>query len=88
MDTEQCEILYKEIQDIRKERTIMEKQVQQLDRDVEIKLLQYRIKSVIRVLDYINDKCWKKEEIRDLHNKVVHCLNKLHGNIDGIEIEL
>lgn len=88
MDKEQCENLYKEIEDIRKERTIAEKQVQQMNRDIEIKILQYRIKSVERVLDYINDKCWKKEEIKDLHNKIVHCLNKLSGNIDGIELTL
>lgn len=26
--------------------------------------------------------------IKDLHNKIVHCLNKLSGNIDGIELTL
>ena len=88
MDKEQCENLYKEIEDIRKERTITEKQVQQMDKEIEVRLLEYRIQSVIRVLDYINDKCWNKEDIHELHPKIVHCLNKLHGNLDGIELSL
>lgn len=88
MNREECKNLYGEIEDIRKERDITIKQVQKMDKDIEIKLLQYRIKSVERILEYINEKCWKKENIPDLHNKIVHCINKLNGNIDGIELEM
>ena len=45
--------LYEEIEEIRKERDITINQVQKMDKDIEIKLLEYRIKSVKRVLDYI-----------------------------------
>jgi hypothetical protein len=88
MNKQECKNLYEEIEEIRKERDITINQVQKMDKDIEIKLLEYRIKSVKRVLDYMNNKCWKKENIPELHNKIVHCLNKLNGNIDGIELTL
>ena len=62
--------------------------LEQLDNTLTIKTLEYRIRSVERVLNYINDKCWKEEEVEDLQNLIVHCLNKFNGNLDGIELSL
>ena len=50
----------------------------------QIKKLEYRISSVARVLDYMSDLSFSKKEIPN--HLIVHCLNKLHGNIDGIEL--
>lgn len=63
-------------------------QVRTLKSEIEVETLEYRIASVKRVLDYINDKCWRKENMNDLHTYIVHCLNKLNGNIDGVELGL
>ena len=79
---------YEEIENLRKERDITISQVQEMDRIIEIKILEYRIESTKRVLDYINNKCWKKEPIENLQDLIIHCLNKLNGNIDGVELNL
>lgn len=88
MDKEEVVNFYNEIENKRKERSIMEKQVQQIDKEIELEIEQYRNKSVARVLKYISDKCWKNENVDNLHDLITHCLNKLHGNIDGIELSL
>lgn len=90
MSKEEMQNIYNSIEEKRKEMRITEKQVQQLDREITLELEIYRNKSVQRVLDYINDKCWDKEtiDIDKLQTLVVHCLNKLNGNIDGIELSL
>ena len=88
MDKEEIVNFYNEIENKRKERSIIEKQVQQIDREIQLEIEQYRNKSVARVLEYINDKWWKNENVYNLHNLITHCLNKLDGNIDGIELSL
>lgn len=90
MSKEEMQNIYNSIEEKRKEMRITEKQVQQLDREITLELEIYRNKSVQRVLDYINDKCWDKEiiDIDKLQTLMVHCLNKLNGNIDGIELSL
>ena len=88
MNKEELVIFYNEIERKRKEMHIMEKQVQQIDNEIQLEIEQYRKKSVKRVLEYINDKCWGKENIDNLHTLIVHCLNKLNGNLDGVEISL
>ena len=80
--------IYEEIENLRKERDITISQVQEMDRSIEMKLLEYRIESTKRVLEYINNKYWKKESIENLQNLIIHCLNKLNGNIDGIELNV
>jgi len=63
--------------------------VRQLNNEIEIETYKYRIESVGRVLGYINDLCWsKKVEEKQLNTYIVHCLNKLNGNIDGVELSL
>ena len=88
MDKNEVLNFYNEIERKRKEMKIMETQVQQIDNEIQLEIEQYRNKSVTRVLEYINDKCWNNENIDDLQNLIIHCLNKLNGNIDGIELSL
>lgn len=88
MDKEEIINYYNEIERKRKERSIMERQVQQIDNEIQLEIEKYRNKSVDRVLEYINYKCWKNEDIYNLQDLICHCLNKLHGNIDGIELPL
>lgn len=88
MDKNEVLNFYNEIERKRKEMKIMETQVQQIDNEIQLEIEQYRNKSVTRVLEYINDKCWNNENIDNLQNLIIHCLNKLNGNIDGIELSL
>lgn len=62
--------------------------IDQLENTLTTKTLEYRIESVKRVLNYIDDKCWKKEDIKYLQTLIVHCINKLNGNLDGLELSL
>ena len=57
-----------------------EERIKDLKHQNEVLILKYRIESVLRILNLMN------REGKD--NMVVHCLNKLNGNIDGIEIGL
>lgn len=79
---------FNELKNISKQIDIQKTLLEQLDNELTIKTLEYRIKSVEIVLNYINDKCWKNEEIKNLQTLIVHCSNKLNGNIDGIELNL
>ncbi len=73
---------YEEIENKRSERDEHIKQVQKLDDDIKIKVLEYRINSVNRVLNYMVG----LDE--DMDNLLTHCINKLNGDIDGIELDL
>lgn len=66
-----------------------EKELDTLRSEHGICLISYRIASVCRVLDHIQDanRSGKLSEL-DLDKLLVHCQNKLHGNIDGIELKL
>lgn len=46
----------------------------------------YRMRSVDRVLSYIRGK--KITDAHELDVLLCHCQNKLHGNIDGMELNL
>ena len=73
---------YENIEEKRKERDAHIEVVQRLDKDIQISLLEYRINSAIRVLEYF------KGLDTDFDNLITHCIDKLNGNIDGIELEL
>lgn len=73
---------YEAIEEQRKERDNHIEQVNKIDKDIQVKLLEYRINSVKRVLNYF------KGLDKDTDNMINHCINKLDGNIDGIELEL
>lgn len=81
------ESIYDNIQQLRKERDSHIDVVTQLDRKIQVALLEYRINSVYRVLDFIHSNLSNKEKL-NFDTLITHCCNKLSGNIDGIEINL
>lgn len=63
--------------------------VQKLDTEIQNEILEYRIASVSRVLDYIHSRQSIKVLDKEYFDTLItHCCNKLNGNIDGIELEL
>ena len=57
--------------------------------EIKIKILEYRISSVARILDYIHSNQMKvASDLKQFDTLITHCCNKLSGNIDGIELEL
>ena len=56
-------------------------------KDLKIKQMQYRINSVNRVLDYLRIRASLLTP-RDIDTYLCHCQNKLHGNLDGLELIL
>lgn len=52
-----------------------------------VALLEYRSASVLRVLDHVND-LLRYNELDEVKTLIVHCINKLNGNIDGVELRL
>jgi hypothetical protein len=50
----------------------------------------YRVNSAKRVLDYLHKKTFTNSTIptKELNTYLTHILNKLNGNIDGIELDL
>lgn len=82
MNKGNLECLYDAIEDKRKNRDEHIEAVTKLDKEIQYEVLEYRIESVKRVLEYF------RGLDTDFDNLIVHCLNKLNGNIDGIELEL
>ena len=82
MNKSNLESIYESIENKRKDRDEYIERVNKLDKEIQQEVLEYRIQSVKRVLEYFNiiDK--------DFDNMINHCINKLEGNIDGIELEL
>ena len=60
--------------------------------EYEIAFSDYRIKSVTRVLSKVNDMLYPTDidsnRVRLIGTYISHCLNKLHGNLDGVELGL
>lgn len=63
-----------------------EKEIETIRNTYNKLIVDYRIKSVDRVLDYIRTK--KITDNKELDTLLCHCQNKLNGNIDGIELDL
>lgn len=79
--------IYDSIQYKKNERDSHIEFVSKLDNEIEKDLLEYRIASVSRVLDYIHTELALNRPL-NLDTLITHCCNKLNGKIDGIEIEL
>lgn len=63
--------------------------VDKKNNEIKIKVLEYRISSVARILDYIHSNQMKvASDLKQFDTLITHCCNKLSGNIDGIELEL
>lgn len=82
------ESFYEDIKETRKLREEHIERVQKLDNEIQVKLLEYRINSTLRILDYLHDKSFIESEHIDYSKYINHCCNKLCGNIDGIELDL
>ena len=63
-----------------------EKEIETIRNTYNKLIVDYRIKSVYRVLDYIRTK--KITDNKELDTLLCHCQNKLNGNIDGTELDL
>lgn len=83
MTREALEEMYEQIKNDRAK-------VKSLQASINDSIVDYRIKSACRVLDYIHIKSFGDNIIsnRELNTLITHCLNKLHGNIDGYELEV
>lgn len=80
---------YEEIENKRSEQDEHIKQVQKIDNEIRIKLLEYRINSVSRVLSFLHSESFNGDKLlKDYGNIITHCCNKLSGNLDGIELDL
>lgn len=79
--------IYESIEDKRHDRDEHISYIQSIDKEIEKDILEYRIASVSRVLDFIHTSIAIKSDI-DLDGLITHCCNKLNGNIDGIELQL
>ena len=82
MNKSNLECLYDAIKDKRKQRDSHIEIVTKLDNEIQKEVLEYRIESVKRVLEYY------KGLDNDYDKLFTHCLNKLNGNIDGVELSL
>lgn len=82
MNKGNLECIYDAIQEKRRNRDEHIETVTKLDKEIQYEILEYRIESVKRVLDYF------RGLDTDFDNLIVHCFNKLNGNIDGIELAL
>lgn len=69
------------------ERKALKKKFEENEKAYDKIVKEYRIQSVIRVLDNLHRKLYtNKTDYKEIEKLIVHCLNKLHGNIDGIEL--
>lgn len=84
-------------EEVRKSQEVLEKEYKAIERrrqelkreiiNIESDLIEYRIKSAKRVIEFV---ARNNEKIspRYIETYLVHCLNKLNGNIDGVELTL
>lgn len=81
--------IYENIEEARKQREDYISMVQKIDEEIQIKILEYRIASVSRILDYIHSNQTKvANNSTRFDTLITHCCNKLNGNLDGIELNL
>lgn len=74
-------------QSIRDQKKQLEEKLAESNTEMYIARLKYQIASTCRVLDFIH---FKERQIggHNMNTLITHCLNKLSGNIDGVEIDL
>lgn len=79
-------------EDIKAEKIEQQEYIALVDKkktDIKIKVLEYRISSVARILYYIHSNQMEvANDLKQFDTLITHCCNKLSGNIDGIEINL
>jgi ribosomal protein S15P/S13E len=86
MDPKQIYVEINELKHIKEEKN---NEIKDLQSQIAYETLIYRIASVKRVLDYMRSKQVTRTKSKyDFDNLLVHCMNKLNGNIDGVELSL
>lgn len=89
-----CEELYSMLRKIEKDADTLDDDAQKMQQKAS-KLREtvthlrctYRMNSIKRVLDYVHT-YYPRLSQKQTVNYIAHCLNKMNGNIDGIELEL
>lgn len=81
---------YKNAQQLKEHIEHNRQQLRDMEREYQERLFMYRIASVNRVLEYIDTQVRHGHpfSLDKLSTLMVHCQNKLNGNIDGIELSL
>lgn len=89
MERESKEVnrLLKQVDVLTGNRDHLERELLRCDYEHRIALQDYRIESTSRVLQFILSE-YRDGKLPDLETLLVHCLNKLRGNIDGVELSL
>ena len=82
--------LKSEFEDLKNEKIEINDRKKSLESEIKIfneKLQEYRKKSTLRILEAIS---WHTDRLTHTHlnQLLVHCINKLNGNIDGTELDL
>lgn len=81
--------IYDGIQELKEKQKEHMDIVSKLDNKIQNEILEYRIASVSRVLDYIHTKQFEEHFDKNYFDTLItHCCNKLNGNLDGIELDL
>lgn len=79
--------LYKKVEERRKELYRAEQDMVDIKHCLEKAKIEYRIESVCRILDHVRNE-YTAGRVCDLEILLCHCQNKLHGNLDGVELSL
>lgn len=80
--------LLNQVKELHNKRQALVDELRRCDEMSAVTLYEYRVESVCRVLDFILSEYRDGRLISSLDRILVHCLNKLHGNIDGVELDL
>ena len=83
-EQERAEELKKELEDAIRRYQTSQQILESTKRDLEIKKYQFRIAETYNVLDALNK---RKDISNDIKTYLVHCMNCLNGNIDGIVLD-
>lgn len=85
--TKRINDLLTQANELRDNRDLLDREIIKCENARRAALQDYRIESVARIVDFILDE-YRSGKIVDLDRLLTHCLNKLHGNIDGVELDL
>lgn len=83
----QIDYFIQEIETTRKQIEELEERISNEKKYLERCKIEYRIASVNRILNFVRSE-YRAGRICDLEILLCHCQNKIHGNIDCIELDL
>lgn len=85
--TAQVTSLLNQLNQLTERRQELNKEKSICDELIANKQHEYRIQSAARVIEFILSE-YRQGRLVNLDIMLVHCLNKLNGNIDGVELPL